>query len=94
MPHPQEARRHGFDIGGVEFEEVALAVDEDGALQGGFFEGIVADAVVREVVENFEGEEVAWGGDVGLPGEDGAVDDFDVGGVAARGGIAVQLAGL
>ena len=47
-----------------------------------------------EIVEDFEGEEVAWRGDVGVPGEDGAVDDFDVGGVAARGGVALQLAGL
>ena len=83
-----------FDVGGVEFEEVALAVDEDGALQRGLGEGIVPDAVVREVVEDFEGEEVAGGGHVGLPGEDGAVDDFDVRGVAARGGVTVELAGL
>lgn len=49
---------------------------------------------MRKIVEDFEGEEVARRGDVGLPGEDGAVDDFDVGRVAARGGVAVELAGL
>ena len=49
---------------------------------------------MREIVEDFEGEEVAGGGDVGFPGEDGAVDDFDVGGVAARGGVPLELAGL
>ena len=30
-----------------------------------------------EVVEDFEGEEEAGGGDVGVPVEDGLVDDFD-----------------
>lgn len=63
-------------------------------MQGGLGERVVADAVVREIVEDFEGEEVAGRGDVGLPGEDGAVDDLDVGSVAARGGVALELAGL
>ena len=33
---------------------------------------------MAEVVEDFEGKKVAGDGDVGVPGEDGAVDDFDV----------------
>lgn len=94
VPDLQEARRHRLDVGGVEFEEIAPAVDEHGALQRGLGEGIVADAVVREIVEDFESEEIARSGDVGLPGEYGSIDDLDVGRVAARGGVTVELVGL
>ena len=34
---------------------------------------------MRKVVKDFEGEEEAWTGDVGVPGEDGFVDNFDFG---------------
>ncbi len=89
----EEACGDGVDGAGVEFVEVAFVVDEDGALEGLFGEGVVADAVVGEVVEDFQGEEEAGGWDVGVPGEDGAVDDLDVFAVASgrRGFLEVLL---
>ena len=48
---------------GVELEELALAVDQDGGLQGLRCGRVVPDAVVGEVVPDFEGEEPAWFGD-------------------------------
>ena len=94
VAHPQEARGDGVERGCVEFVEVAIVVDEYGALQGLFGEGVVADAVVREVVEDFEGQEIARRGVVGSPVEDGAVDDFDALGMSARGGGPVEFGGL
>lgn len=91
VAHAQEARSDGVDIFGVEFVKVAVVVDENGALEGFFGEGIVADAVVGEVVEDFEGKKVARRGDVGVPGEYGAVDDFDMSGMAARRSSASNL---
>ena len=89
----EETRGDGVEVWDVEFVEVAGRVDEDGALEGFFGEGVVTDGVVGEVVEDFEGEHVAGGGDVGVPGEDGAIDDFDVGGVGGGGGL-VEKGGL
>lgn len=94
VAHAQEARGDRVDVFGVKFVKFAAVVDEDGALEGIFGDGIVADAVVREVVEDFEGEEVAGDGDVGIPGEDGAVDNFDMVGVAPRGRRTGELGGL
>ena len=74
--------------------EIALGVDEDSALDGLFRERIVADGVVGEVVEHFEGEEVARVRHQSVPVEDGFVDDLNVRGVPARRGRAVQLGGL
>ena len=68
-----------------------MVVDKNGALEGFFREGVVADAVVGKVIKDFEGEKVARSGDVSVPGEDGAVDDFHVVGVAARGSRAGNL---
>lgn len=62
----------------VEFVKVASPVYEDGALQGLLGHGFIPDAVVREVIEDFEGEEETRGRDVGVPAEDGAVDDLDL----------------
>ncbi len=84
IAHAQEPRGDGVDVFGVEFVEITVVVDEEGALERVFGEGVVADAVVREIVEHFEGKKVTGDGDVCVPGEDGAVDDFDVVGVAPR----------
>ena len=90
----EEASGEGVDLGRVELVEVAEGVDEDGALEGLLGEVVVADGVVGEVVEDFEGEDVAGVGDGDVPVEDGFVDDFDVGGVAAGGGVLGGLRGL
>ena len=79
---------------GVEFVKVSGVVDEDGALQWLFGEGIVADTVMSEIVEDFESEEVARCADVGIPREYGFVDDFHVRGVAPCRGIPRELRGL
>lgn len=94
VAHAQEAGGDGVDVFGVELVKFAGVVDKDGALEGVFGDGVVADAVVREVVEDFKGEKVAREGDVGIPGEDGAVDDFDMVGVAPRGRRTGELGGL
>ena len=83
VAHAEEARGDGVDGAGVELEKVPFVVDEDGALEGLFGEGVVADAVVGEVVEHFQSEEKAWRRGVGVPGEDGAVDDLNVFSVAS-----------
>ena len=90
----QVAIGDGVEVGGVELEELALAVDQDGGLQGLRGARVVADAVVREVVEDFEREEPAWFWDQGVPVEDGGVDDGDVFGVAAGFGALGELGGL
>lgn len=94
VAHAQEAGGHGIDVFGVEFVKFAVVIDQDGALEGVLRDGVVADAIVREVVEDFKGEKVARQGDVGVPGEDGAVDDFDMVGVAPRGRRTGELGGL
>lgn len=90
----EEARRDWVNIFGVEFVELALFIDEDVALQGLFRERVVPDDVVGKVVDDFQREEIAWRREIGVPGEDGAVDDLDVGGMASRGGRTVELRGL
>ena len=85
VTHTKEARGDGVDGVTVEFVEVAFVVDEHGALKRFFGERVVADAVVGEVIENFEREEEAWGWGVGIPREYGAVDDLDMFGVASGG---------
>ena len=94
VANPQEARCNGIESRCVEIVEVAIVVDEDGSLKGLFGEWIVADAVVGEVVEDLECEEVARGRIVSGPIEDGAVDDLHTVNVAARGGRAAELRGL
>ena len=85
VAHAQEARSDWIDVLSVELVEVATVVDEDSALERLFGIWVVADAVVGEVVKDFEGEEIAGDGDVGFPGKYGAVNDFDLSGVAPRG---------
>lgn len=90
VAHAQEARCDGVELLGVELVEVAFGVDEDLALQGLVGEGVVADGVVREVVEDFHGEEEAGRRDVLVPVEDGLVDDFDLVGVAFAGRFCLE----
>ena len=94
VAEPEEAGRDGVDVLGVEFEKVAVVVDEDGALQGLLGGGIVADAVVGEIVEDLEREDVAGCVDVDVPGEDGPVDDFHVLGVTSGRGRPGELGRL
>ena len=49
--------------------KAAGAVDEDCGLERLFSEGVVADTIVGEVVEDFECEDVARGWDVSFPVE-------------------------
>lgn len=84
ITHTQEARRHGVDLTGVELKELAVVVDEDIALEGLLGERVIAQAVVGEVIEDFEGKEEARGRDVGVPVEYGAVDDLNLVQVAPR----------
>lgn len=79
---------------GVELEEVAGAVNQDGGLHGLARPGVVTDAVVGEVVENFEREEPAWFWYKAVPVEDGLVDDLHVLCVAAGFGGFAELRGL
>lgn len=83
VANTQEARCDGIETWGVEFVEVAVVVDEDRSLRGFLSDEIVADTVVGEVVEDLEGEEVARGGVISGPVEDGAVDDLHMVSVAA-----------
>ena len=62
----------------VEFIEVAYGVDKDCALKGLFRERIVANGVVGEVIEDFEGKEVAGTGDEYVPVKDTFVYNFDM----------------
>ena len=94
IAHTQEARSNGVDVFGVEFVKVAAVIDQDGTLEGFFSDRVIADTVVGEIVENFEGEEIAWYGDVSVPRKDGAVDYFDVVGVASRRRRTCELGGL
>ena len=64
--------------GGVVLVELAVFVDQDRALQGLLGVGVVADGVVPEIVDYFEGEEEAGLRDGLGPVEDGGVDEFDV----------------
>lgn len=80
----EEACRDRIYVSGVEFVEVASSVDQDSALKGLFRERVVPDGVVGKVVDDFQSKEIAWRGDISIPGEDGAVDDLDVSGVASR----------
>lgn len=63
---------------GIEFPEITTVVDEYGTLEGLFGERVVAYTIVSEVIEDFEREEVAGRRHVGIPGENGAVDDFNM----------------
>lgn len=94
MSHPEEAGSDGVDLLGVKFVKVASVVDEDGALEGLFGEGVVADTVMGEIVKDFQGQHIAGCGDVGVPVEYGAIDDFHVICVSACGGGLGELRGL
>ena len=94
MTHSQETRGYRVDVLGVEFPEVAVVVDEDCALERFFCEGVITYIIVGEIIEDFEGEEVAGCGDVGVPGENGAVDYLHVVRVASRRGRFHELGGL
>ena len=83
MSDLQEAQSYGVDLFGIEFEKIARVIDENCALQWLLGERVIADAVVGEVVEDFQREEVAGSGDVGVPSKDGAIDYLDMVGVAA-----------
>jgi len=85
VAHAEEACCYWVDGRCVELVEVAFVVDEDGSLEGFFGKGVVADTIVSKVVEDFESEKEAWGWGVGVPGEDGAIDDFDMFGVSSGG---------
>lgn len=91
MSNPEISRHKRIQLGRVELVEIAVAVDEDVALEGLFGGDIIADAVVGEVVEDFHGEEEARGRYVLIPSEDGAVDDVDFVGVAAGFGGGQQM---
>ena len=78
MSHSQKPRRHGINVLGIEFPEIATIVDEHGTLEGLFGEGVVAYTIVSEIIKDFEREEVAGRRHVGIPGEDGAIDNFNM----------------
>ena len=85
----QEASGDRVELARIELVKVALGIDEDAALQRGLGDRVEAQAVVREVVEDLEGQDEAWGCDVAGPVEDGLVDDFDFGPVP----VGVERAG-
>ena len=78
VAHPQKSRSYRIYLSGVKLVEVASIIDEDSTLHGFFREWVISYAVVGEIVEDFEGEEVAGRGNVDVPGEYGAIDDVDV----------------
>ena len=90
----EEPRSQGVNLLRVEFVKVSAVVDQNCALQRFFGKRVVADTIVREVVEDFEGEEIAGGQDEGVPVEYGAVDDLDVVDVVPGGGSAGEVASL
>lgn len=94
MAYPQESSSDRVDFLGIELVEIASVIDEDCTLEGFFGERVIADTVVGEVVEDFQGQEVAGCRDVGVPGEYGAVDYLHVICVSARRGGLCELRGL
>lgn len=78
----------------VELVKISLVVDEDGTLHDLLGRGIVADDIMGEVVKDFHCEEEARGRDVEGPVEDGFVDNFDLVGVTAGGGVGAEAGGL
>lgn len=82
IPHTQKPCRHRIELRAIEFEKVALGIDQDVGLQGSLGGRVVADEVVGEIVPDFEGEEEARARHVRVPVEDGLVDDSDFVGVA------------
>lgn len=91
VPDAEEACGDGIELAGVDLVELAFVVDQHGPLEGFFGGGVVADGVVREVVEDFEGDEEARRRGVCVPVEDGAVDDFDAVAVVSGGRGSGQL---
>lgn len=94
VPDTQESRRYRIELRAIEFEKVALGIDQDVGLQGSLGGRVVADEIVGEIVPDFEGEEEARARHVRVPVEDGLVDDGDFVGVALGRGGAFELLGL
>lgn len=94
VSYAKEACDHGIDIAGVEFVEIAVVVDQDVALERGFSEGVVTEAVMSKVVEDLKSKEEAGRGNIGVPVKDGAVDDLDLVQMATGGGRTLQMVDL
>lgn len=69
MPDSEEARSYRVDLPGVELEEIPSTIDQYGSLKRLFGEMVVSDTIMGEIVEDFEGKEIAGSGDVAIPTE-------------------------
>ena len=94
MSRPKKSRRYGVDVLSIKLVKLAVVINQDDRLHGLLGNGVVTYAVMREVVKDFESEKAARGRDVGVPIENGAIDDFDVVFVSARRRRFRQLRGL
>lgn len=74
--------------------KISFGVDKHNALVGLFGKGVITNHVVRKVIDHLKGQEEARRRDVGVPAEDGAVDDADLILVRARGRRGVDVARL
>ena len=91
---PQVALRDRVQGRRVELVELAVVVDQDPGLLRLGCDGVVPDAIVGEVVEDFQRQEPARFQHRRVPVEDAAVDDLHVLCVAAAGGCLGELLGL
>ena len=73
VPDSEKTRRHRINVFGVEFVKFSSTVDQDGALERLFGKMVVSNTIMRKIVEHFERQEVAGGGDVAIPIENRAV---------------------
>lgn len=84
LPHLEESRGDGIELGVVEFVKLAILIYEDTTLLWQLRPVVVADRVVSEVVEDLKGQEEARRVHVGVPVENGTIYDFNMVEVSTR----------
>lgn len=94
MSHPQETFSYGIDLLSVKLIELAIFIDQNYSLMRLFRERVIADSVMREVIENFQSKEVAWCAHIHVPIEYGAIDDFYMSRMATSRGGGCKLRSL
>lgn len=74
----QESSRKRVELGVIVFVELARFANHHAALLRHLRLDVVANGIVREIIEHLHGKEKAWRVYVRVPVKDGSIDDLDV----------------
>lgn len=78
LTHPEKPRGQGIKVEAIELVELAAGIDKNSALLRQSCLVVVANGIMAEIVENFQCQKEARGMHVGVPVENGRIDDLHV----------------